>query len=56
MLDMVEVGRTTITGRPEYQGTAQEMFVFIAIVFWIFTYGMSYISRRVERNLGVGER
>ena len=56
MLDMVEVGRVTITGRPEYQGTAQEMFIFIALVFWIFTYGMSYISRRVERNLGVGER
>ena len=56
MLDMVEVGRVTITGRPEYQGTAQEMFIFIALVFWVFTYGMSYISRRVERNLGVGER
>ena len=56
MLDMVEVGRVTITGRPEYQGSAQEMFIFIALVFWVFTYGMSYISRRVERNLGVGER
>ena len=56
MLDMVEVGRTTIVGRPEYQGSAQEMFVFIALVFWVFTFSMSYVSRRVERHLGVGER
>ncbi len=56
MLDMVEVGRTTIVGRPEYQGSAQEMFVFIALVFWVFTFGMSYVSRHVERSLRVGER
>lgn len=56
MLDMVEIGRTIIVGRPEYQGSAQEMFVFIALVFWIFTYTMSYVSRRVERHMGVGER
>ena len=56
MLDMVEVGRTTVVGRPEYQGSTQEMFFFIAVVFWVFTYGMSYVSRQVERRLGVGER
>ena len=56
MVDMVEVGRTTIVGRPEYQGQAQEMFVFIALVFWVFTYSMSYVSRHIERHLGVGER
>ena len=56
MLDIVEIGRTIIVGRPEYQGAAQEMFVFLALVFWLFTYGMSYISRRVEEQLGVGQR
>ena len=56
MVDMVEVGRITIVGRPEYQGQAQEMFVFIAVVFWVFTYGMSYVSGHVERVLGVGRR
>ena len=56
MLDVVEVGRTIIVGRPEYQGSAQEMFVFLALVFWIFTFSISYVSRRVEQHLGVGER
>ena len=56
MLDIVEIGRTIIVGRPEYQGSAQEMFVFLALVFWVFTYTMSYVSRRVEEQLGVGQR
>ena len=56
MLDMVEVGRTTVVGRPEYQGSTQEMFFFIALAFWVFTFGMSYVSRRVEQHLGVGRR
>ena len=56
MLDIVEIGRTMIVGRPEYQGSAQEMFVFIALVFWVFTYGMSYVSRHIEERLGVGQR
>ena len=56
MLDIVEIGRTIIVGRPEYQGSAKEVFIFLALVFWIFTYGMSYVSRNVEEQLGVGVR
>ena len=56
MLDIVEIGYTIIRGRVEYQGSTHEVFVFIALVFWVFTYGMSYISRHIERRLGVGER
>ena len=56
MLDMVEVGRITVVGRPEYQASVQEVFLFIAVVFWVFTYGMSHVSRRIEEHLGVGQR
>jgi ABC-type amino acid transport system permease subunit len=28
----------------------------VAILFWIFSYGMSYASRRLEQRLGVGQR
>ena len=56
MLDIVETGRAFILGNTEYLASAREMFVFLAVVFWIFTYGMSYVSGRVERQLGVGER
>ena len=55
MVDIVEIGRVFIS-RPEYIASAREMFVFLAVVFWVFCYGMSYVSRHIERNLGVGER
>ncbi|MCE2462772.1 MAG: amino acid ABC transporter permease [Dehalococcoidia bacterium] len=56
MLDVVEISRAFIQGNTEYLGSAKELFVFLALVFWVFTYGMSYVSRHIERNLGVGER
>ena len=56
MLDVVEIGRAFIQGNPEYLPSARELFIFLAIVFWIFTYGMSYVSRQVEAHLRVGVR
>ena len=56
MLDVVEIGRTFIQGNTEYLAHAKELFIFLAVIFWIFTYGMSYISGRVEDHLGVGRR
>ena len=56
MLDIVEIGRAFIQGNQEFLDNALELFVFLAVVFWIFTYSMSYVSRRVERHLGVGTR
>lgn len=56
MLDVVEIGRAFIQGNPQYLPNARELFIFIALVFWIFTYGMSYISGRIEQHMGVGKR
>ena len=56
MLDVVEIGRAFIQGNPEYLASAKELFIFLALVFWVFTYTMSYVSRQVEQRLGVGER
>ena len=61
MQDVVETGRAFIRshledGRVVFLDDALELIIFLALVFWIFTYGMSYISRRVEQELGVGER
>ncbi len=56
MLDIVNIARKAVEGRVEFQGAAPEIFLFVGIVFWIFTYTMSYVSRRIERNLGVGDR
>ncbi len=56
MLDIVEIGRIFVSGNVEYRDNAREVFVFLALVFWVFTYGMSYISRHIEERLGVGQR
>ena len=56
MLDLVEMGRVTIQGNLEFVDDGHEVYIFIAAVFWIFTFSMSYISRRIERALGVGRR
>jgi len=56
MLDVVEISRAFIQGNPEYLASAKEVFVFLAVVFWIFTFTMSHVSRRIEQHLGVGKR
>ena len=56
MLDVVAISRAFIQGNAEYLASARELFVFLALVFWIFTYTMSYVSQRVEQEMGVGQR
>ena len=56
MQDILTYSRAFIQGNPEFIPSAHELFIFLAIVFWIFCYTMSYVSRRIEHNLGVGRR
>ena len=37
-------------------GVAREVYVFVALVFFLFNFGMSTASRRLESQLGVGKR
>ena len=55
ILELLNITRS-IMGNIEWRGTIFELYVFIGIVFWILCYSMSYISRRIEKTLGVGER
>jgi ABC-type amino acid transport system permease subunit len=45
-----------VNGNIEFRDNKGEVIIFVALVFWIFTYGMSYVSGHIERHLGVGER
>ena len=56
MLDVVAISRAFIRGNTEYLASTQELFIFLALVFWVFTYTMSYVSQRVEQEMGVGQR
>lgn len=56
VLELLTIGRSILEGNPEYIGLQAEVYIFIAAVFWVFSYLMSYASQRLEVALGVGER
>src|SRR5690606_1420641 len=55
VLDLLGVARSVVS-QNEFLGRHTETLVFVAVVYWIFSYSLTYISRRLEENLGVGQR
>jgi general L-amino acid transport system permease protein len=56
LLELLAVGKAVLQINPEWLLRDMEVYLFIAVIFWIFTYSMSYVSRRLEVALGLGER
>jgi len=56
LVELLAVGRTVLNSNPDWLLLDTEVFLFIAVVFWVFTFSMSYASRQLETALGVGER
>ena len=56
LVELLAVGKAVLNSNVEWLLLDKEVYVFIAVLFWVFTYSMSYASRRLERSLGVGER
>ena len=55
LFDLLGIGKSVL-GNPDYIGTSKEVYLFVAALFWVISYGMSYASQRLETALGVGER
>ncbi len=55
LLDILGVAQSVLSN-PDWIGTQREVYLFVALLFWVFSYGMSYASRRLEQALGVGQR
>lgn len=55
LLDLFAIGRSVLAN-PNWLGLMTEIYIFIALVYWVFSYSMSVASRRLERRLGVGVR
>lgn len=55
ILELLNISRAVL-GNIEWRGRIFELYVFIGLVFWVLCYSMSYVSRRIEKSLGVGER
>ncbi len=49
LTELLSIGKIVLQSNTEW-------LLFVAAVFWVFTYSMSYASRRLERALGVGTR
>jgi general L-amino acid transport system permease protein len=55
LLDLLGIARSIIAN-PNWLGRQAEVYLFAAIVYFIFSFSMSYVSRRIEIKLGVGKR
>ena len=56
LVELLAIGKSILNSNVEWLLLDSEVYIFIAAVFWVFTYSMSYASRRLEVALGVGER
>ena len=54
LLDLLGIAKSVIAN-PDWLGLQAEVYIFVAIIYFIFSYSMSYISQKVEEALGVGE-
>lgn len=49
----------TVVGQPQWLGTPggvwRETFLFIALIYWLFSFTMSRASRRIEQQLNIGK-
>ncbi|NUM48274.1 MAG: amino acid ABC transporter permease [Anaerolineales bacterium] len=55
LLDLLGIARGVIAN-PDYIGTQREVFLFISVFYFVFSYALAYTSRRLETALGVGIR
>ena len=55
LLDVLGIAKA-VTGQREFIGMHQEVYSFVALLFFIFCFSLSYASKRLEKSLGVGEQ
>lgn len=52
LLDFLGIAKSVLA-QPSYIGRHIEMYVFLAAVYWIFSFLMSYVGKRIEAAAGV---
>ncbi len=55
LLDLLGIAKS-IVSQPQFIGLQREAYLFVTLIYWIFSYVMAYLSQRLEAALGVGER
>jgi general L-amino acid transport system permease protein len=51
--DFLGIGRSIINSDPEFVQLRTEVYIFMALVYWIASFLMSSASRRIETALGI---
>lgn len=54
LLDLLGIARSVLA-QSAFLGLQAEVLLFVAAVYWIFTYSMTHVSKRLEEVLGVGK-
>ncbi len=54
--DFLGTAHSIVSGQRVWNGYQPEMFMFVALVYWLFTFSMSKVSANMEKTMGVGER
>ncbi|MBV6396377.1 MAG: Inner membrane amino-acid ABC transporter permease protein YhdY [Anaerolineales bacterium] len=55
LFDLLGIAKTVLA-QPAFLGLQREVYVFISLIYWVLSYGMSYLSQRLEERLGAGGR
>lgn len=55
LMDLLGAAYAIILGQDKWRTADPEVFLFVAAVYWVFTYGMSSVSRGVEHRMRAGE-
>ncbi|MBI2201297.1 MAG: amino acid ABC transporter permease, partial [Armatimonadetes bacterium] len=55
LTELVGTGRALLA-ITTYLHDVREVYVFLIVVYFVFSFAMSYGSRRLEKRLGLGER
>jgi general L-amino acid transport system permease protein len=55
LLEILRIGQFVVA-QPEWLGRYKEVYAFIFVVFFVFSYAMSYASYKLEAALGLGKR
>ncbi len=53
--DFLGIGRSIINSDPEFVQLRMEVYIFMALVYWVFSYFMSLASRRLEAAMGLSD-
>lgn len=51
LVELTGIARS-ITAQPEYLGRYAEVYLVLGLIYWVFCYGMSLASRRLEHRFG----